>query len=635
MTRHFILKADDLRLNHSTEKFLRLFDICRRYAVPVSVGAIGSCIRGGRFEHREKIAALHRAGDIELWNHSFTHRDMTAMTEHDIALEITQTNAVCLQELGIAPSGFGAPYNKSSAAVERIALELGMRFSYERLIPRAQNVTPEYNVPFDGQPNLAVFTQRMAARTHYSVIAVQVHPGRWLTRGFAEFERVLQWLLENGYSGTTPTALLRGMEEGAPAPRAVVTVHDKRVADLTALWRKKAPEYDKTLSNFSSYFLARFAGNAAGINTLLQTLDADLHVIRVADVGCGLGQWALPFLEYDKDCIVHAFDTDSTVCAALNDGKAAGLLPERLKVHHEDFTASTALHESNLNRIVCANALSYIPVLDFIRKSSFVCKPCSLVILLHQTAQFNYTGYRDALRAGNSGMARERAGAEIGQYLTRCGFGAFLPSRTTHTLHELEALFYTQHFFLYDDFVPSWERLDEGRPTFQGMIFEKNPTQDILSLAPEYRMHLRKLLCRAGYAAYDDSLHAAFPLDMADRELLRLKTRALGSHAQPDAEFTLDRDIADALNGKEYARACRLISASDTADADVLLAGFHAAFILNDPALAGPFAERLRDANNLQPAHRLCLSLHHLLQGEVQDALQAHAETATQSELAA
>jgi peptidoglycan/xylan/chitin deacetylase (PgdA/CDA1 family)/SAM-dependent methyltransferase len=593
--KRFILKVDDFRLNESLTKFHKLIQLCLRHSAPLSIGVIGAALRGGRFQLQQLFSQLCSSGQIELWNHSYSHRDMTQMSDMEVAWEIAATTSASLRQLGHRPVGFGAPFNKCDDRIALIAREQGLEFVYERAFSTAQLVTPEYNVPFDGQPNLDEFVKRVERKRDLDTLIVQVHPGRWLSRGFEHLDKCLSWLREQGYEAVTVRDAL-GLESTADGRRVPVGVHELLVSRLEAYWKERAPEYDASLSNFSSYFLGRFRANSPGILQLLERLDADLAPRSVVDVGCGLAQWSLPFFEFNKEATVWTFDTNKVLSQALLEASKAGLIPYELRVANEDYTISTKLPAHGIDRIVCANALNYIPILAFAQQSRRVCKDGAQVILLNQTGAFNHVGVVDALHAGNLAMAMERGLSELRQQLVRLGFAGFMPARTTHNVAELEAIFHAFGFQLRDDFIPAWERTFRGLPTFQGSVFLRHTWIEPTALAPAVRPEYRKLLCQAGFTGLDDEVFPGQVDDLKELELGRLKARS-GHERADDLDVTLaaDLELGRLIRDRSFTRARELVSNTRVETPDWLFAGTVAALLDGDPASAERLARRLDD----------------------------------------
>lgn len=592
--KRFVLKVDDFRLNDGQIKFERLFALCRRLDVPMSIGVIGAGLRGGRFRAQESFTRLEREGWIELWNHSYNHQDMTQLGDDAVAWEIAATTSVSERMLGNRPLGFGAPFNKCDERIARIAREQGMLFTYETALPGTPVVTPEYNVPFDGQPSLAEFIKRVEHKNMPDTLVVQVHPGRWLSRGFDQMSLCLDWLKRAGYGPATMQALL-GV---STPPSGAATAHDLLVSRLTSYWTQHAESYDARLSNFSSYFLARFRANSPAICQLLQELGVDHGARTVVDVGCGLAQWSLPFFDFDKDATLWAFDTNGVVCDALGDARAHGLIPGDLRVAQEDFTSSAKLSAKSADVVVCANALNYIPVAAFGKQLKNASKDAAKLVVLNQTGAFNYQGVLDAMASSSTAMAQERAMAELRQQLVRLGFAGFMPPRTTLSSEELEAVLYAYGFQLSDDFVPAWERALRGAPTFAGLIFTRRSWVRAEQLAPAFRPAYRLLLCRAGLCDLDDELFAKHDADLPDPELALMKARAGRTASSPDlgSELALGR----LLRAGDFRGAARLVARSGTQSAHWLLAGASAALVAGDSLQASELAGHI-DGEALSP----------------------------------
>lgn len=616
--KRFVLKVDDFRLNDGLIKFERLFALCQRIGVPMSIGVIGAGLRGGRFRAQESFARLQREGAIELWNHSYNHRDMTQLPDEAVAWEIAATTSISERMLGHRPLGFGAPFNKCDERVARVAREQGMAFTYETALPGTPVVTPEYNVPFDGQPNLAEFIKRVEHKGIPDTLIVQVHPGRWLSRGFEHMAQCLDWLQEAGYTPATMQALL-GLDPQRASGAA--TVHELLVSRLAGYWTQQSATYDARLKNFSSYFLARFRANSSAIFQVLQDLGVDQGARTVVDVGCGLAQWSLPFFDFDKDATLWAYDTNGVVCDALGDARAQGLIPGDLRVAQEDFTKSAKLASKSIDVTVCANALNYIPVSSFAKQLKDVSKDSAKLVVLNQTGAFNHQGVLDALASSNRTMAQERAMAELRQQLVRLGFAGFMPARTTLSADELEAVLYAFGFQATDDFVPAWERTLRNVPTFVGLVFTRRTWVRAEQLAPAFRPSYRLLLCGGGFCDLDDEVFGEHEADLKDPKLALMKARA-GRHASsPDlgAELELGR----VLRAGDFRGAARLVSGSGTPSAEWLLAGATAALIAADPALANGLARHV-DGSTLPPCvFELLRAAYHLESGDLDAAREA------------
>lgn len=614
--KRFLLKIDDFRLNQSLSKFDRLMELCSELAVPMSIGVIGAGLRGGRFRVQHALANHCERGTIELWNHSYNHQDLTKVDDATVRWEIAATNSAIERHLGRPPQGFGAPFNKCDARVARIARELGLRFTFETDFADAQRLTPEFNVPFDGQPNLGEFVRRAEKKSAEQLLVVQVHPGRWLSRGFEQAELCLRWLRDQGYEPTTAREAL-GLVDVPPVLGHIHGTHAQVSHRLADFWANNADAYDAKLSNFSSYFLARFRANSLGIHQLLERLDADAACRQVVDVGCGLAQWGLPFLDFDRDARVWAYDTDSTLTRALGAAVQDGLIPGDLRVVNEDFTASRKVGDQSVDRIVCANALNYIPLRAFAEQAQRICKPNALVILLNQTAAFNRAGTVDAINSANAGMAKERCMAALRQTLVRRGFAGLMPSRTTFTADEVEAVLFAFGFQLTDDFIPSWERRYDGAPTFEGLVFSRHAWLKAEDLKAPATLPYRKTLCRAGMADLDVELYGSAPPDDAELQALHARSGLIQS-ALGGSE--LEREVGALLQSKAYLATANLIERSHTADTDLRLVAAVAALLDADVPRGVELARSLEHSALDRETWQMLSAMTQLLRGDLPGA---------------
>jgi len=492
--KYAVLKIDDLRLTNPTvQRFLDLFAWAVQECIPLSVGVIGNALLNGRRADKLYISSLVERGLLEIWNHSHRHVELTQLEAAQVQAELEDSQRAIKATIGCTPTLFGAPFNKMNDSVAEIVRQAGFKLNYEIDFDAYCRVTPEHNVPLDGQPQVRLFSDILDRRSSEPYLIVQVHPGRWTRDGFHEFKLCIELLRSRGYqfvTAQTLAALLSEDENDYPAFSA----------RLGELFGEELEKRTAELSNYKSYFLNRFTANSIPIERLWKNWGFDTKPFSVVDVGSGLAQWSLPFLSFFPQNRVFSFDTNTTVCDALRSAKSSCKSLKNLHVVCEDFTHTTALKPRATQLVVCANALNYISVPRFLFKCAEICADGGFVVLLIQTSAFNNAGIAHARKEGNKAVLRERALSELRQELVRQGYVHLGPERTTHSVAELEALFYSQKFRLYDTFVPTWEPSYGGMPQYQGLIFQLDRSlPEVPALPANIRHQVASRLTTAGY----------------------------------------------------------------------------------------------------------------------------------------
>jgi hypothetical protein len=280
-----------------------------------------------------------------------------------------------------------------------------------------------------------------------------------------------------------------------------------------------------------------------------------------------------------------------------------------------------------VDRIVCANALNYIPTLAFARQAEHVTKDGGQLVFLNQTGAFNYSGVLSALEAANVGMAKERAMTALRQELVRLGFAGFMPSRSTPTATELEAVLYAFGFQLVDDFVPTWERRLGTEPTFEGLVFARHSWIHATSLPDTFRPQYRKLLYQAGFPELDAELFPDHAADLSLPALAQLSARAgTAVTSELNPELTEELELGRLVQARAFLRVSDVIGRAGLSSPAHLLAGAVAALIEADTAGAKQHIQRLNPVDLPRGVFGLLDAMCHMLNGN-----SAHARSALEA----
>ncbi|WP_288842817.1 glycosyltransferase [uncultured Deefgea sp.] len=195
--RSIIIKADDLRLDDSFDKFHRLVNLCSKYGAKVSIGIIGNAILSGSAEQKAIVKKWLDNDWVELWNHSWSHQDMTQLERDQQVEQITKTQAAIFDTWGLDCKVYGAPFNRINDSNREVLAECGIPVVYEDAFER--NITPERNQDGPGQPDYVAYLERLKRKKN-KIVIVQVHPGRWTDDGYDEFEKCLFYSRAEGFS---------------------------------------------------------------------------------------------------------------------------------------------------------------------------------------------------------------------------------------------------------------------------------------------------------------------------------------------------------------------------------------------------------------------------------------------------
>jgi hypothetical protein len=391
------------------------------------------------------------------------------------------------------------------------------------------------------------------------------------------------------------------------------------VLSLVRFWSERSESYNNTLPHFSRYYLKRLEQHTIEVAALVTELGLSVPQGNVVDVGSGLVPWSLPFLDFSRDCTLHAFDVDPTIARAFSDGQAEGLLPERLRFHFEDYTVTTRIPAQSVGTIICCDALNYISILKFICKSQELSLPGSSLLLLVQTDGYNYSQYMDSLSSGDIARATQLAVSTLRQTLVRNGFSSFLPRRTTHSIPELIALFSVGGFEVERGFCP----IIEGRPgdRLQGLVLRFTGEHATADLSRSERLRIRKLVCASGFSDYDDDRFVGYSADvLEDGGLLLLKTRAHGSSLNIAGQCPGEVAIADAVLRCSVADVWNAVT-NTKMDWPHLLAGVMLAIQAGEIQSAVDLFARTDARMRKEQSARLCVSLLHLLAKEPEMAI--------------
>ncbi len=216
-----IIKADDVRFdkdNVISPRWQRFIDYIENKKIKAGLGIIGDSFEEGGEEYYSLLKDIHKGGHIEFWNHGYDHhsnytdknRKSTFWefrnTPYERQLEhITKTQDLAEEKLGITLHTFAAPHNKVDENTLKILEGIGElkvwlygnpSFSKLNLGYTVQTEFPTHN------PHYEKFVDNYKA--DLECIILQVHPNSWGDERFAQFEKIIEFLIGKGVTFVKP-----------------------------------------------------------------------------------------------------------------------------------------------------------------------------------------------------------------------------------------------------------------------------------------------------------------------------------------------------------------------------------------------------------------------------------------------
>lgn len=221
-----VIKADDLVYRKDGTVFgagwNRFIEIAQEQGIKTSIGIITNSLDYGTNEYFEAIRSLHDSGQVEFWNHGFTHqRDQeTGHSEfkgasYESQLEtLTRGQALAQEKLGFPFTSFGSPYNHKDSNTTKALREVPGLTSWmygdaqAELLPGQVVLTrwvdleqPVHYPEFEG------FKRDFEKAPDRPYYLLQGHPGGWDEARFEQFIRIVDFLQERNVVFLTPTEL--------------------------------------------------------------------------------------------------------------------------------------------------------------------------------------------------------------------------------------------------------------------------------------------------------------------------------------------------------------------------------------------------------------------------------------------
>lgn len=222
-----IIKADDLRAmtkDRIHPRWLRFIDEIKRRGIKASIGIICDSLEADNPKYFQAIKDLEASGLFEFWNHGYDHLQWTegekkvyefqgSSYEHQKD-HFTRSNQLAREKLGITFRTFGPPFNVTDENTLRVLQEdpeTKVWLYGDPKAPNAGKIVLErlWDVTIEKPlfvPNLAALKEGYFKHPERDCFVIQGHPSQWDDQRFAEFQKILDFLTEEGAVFTTPSA---------------------------------------------------------------------------------------------------------------------------------------------------------------------------------------------------------------------------------------------------------------------------------------------------------------------------------------------------------------------------------------------------------------------------------------------
>lgn len=524
--KQLILKLDDI----GRETHRAIFDTVlwsMEKKLPISIGTIGNTLSQMPIEVVELIKLGIRLGFVEIWNHGNGH---IRYDLNDLAVAISDLRGghqSIIDKFETIPVGFGFPFNRfTPALVVAIRNIYPQYFIYETDFSDFKLLSPEFNSLADGQPRFNYFMGRVGIGNNIPQgIVLQAHPPRWSDAGFSAFKLCVEHLVEqHKFCCIKASDVGEHIKDSSEQPRSTIypSLRADEITKLANLWENSSSELNKTLSNFKSYFLPRFIADAKKNYIQVSREIYPFKPKNILDIGCGLGNWSLPFLLAKSCKSVILNDINDTIMKALSMvGDAIGT-KDNLVLDSRDLLKIPNEHQYRVDFLVCANTFNYLDPVDFFRFSQSATVPGARLLLMYQTGAFNKLRFRSAMDSKDSAVLSEVLSSDLAMLMRReyC----LHPTQVRHVFSadEISKLAVMFDFVVESHFVPSGETKLDGESVYECLLLRRTTgMKDAILARDEWLTDCKKIIdhtfgLQAFYEAGFPNFSATIPFSYYD-----------------------------------------------------------------------------------------------------------------------
>lgn len=516
--RQLILKLDDI----GRETHRAIFDTVlwsMEAKLHISIGTIGNTLSQMPMEVVDLIKLGIRLGFVEVWNHGNGHIRYDLSDLETAIADLRCGHQAIIDKFEYEPNGFGFPFNKfTTELVVAIRNIYPQYFIYETDFSHLKLISPEFNSLADGQPRLDYFLERVGTANNIPQgIILQAHPPRWSNNGFSEFKSCVEYLVEQfkfSCACATDVANIKNeLREKLPY-RIYSPLPTDSISEFVELWEKHSFELNKTLSNFKSYFLPRFIQDAEKNYIQVSRVIYPFKPKKILDVGCGLGNWSLPFLLANACESLILNDINSTITKALELAKSIIDDKERLSIDTRNLLNSTDSHGYQIDFLVCSNTFNYLDPIDFFNFAQSAVLPGGRLLLMFQTSAFNKLRYRSSCNSKDTSVLSEVLLSDFAMMLRRV-YGVYIDGvRHVFNGKEITKLASMFDFVVESNFIPYGEIYENESPVYECILFRRTTGMKKSILArPDWLSEcITSIECTFGSQAFKS---AGFPNDIS------------------------------------------------------------------------------------------------------------------------
>jgi peptidoglycan/xylan/chitin deacetylase (PgdA/CDA1 family)/SAM-dependent methyltransferase len=410
-----IIKADDFGLGGDFN-FRKLINICNDLEVPLSIGVVG---RNVDCMHRHEVNYFRSSFEnpnIEIWNHSFSHRDFLTLSYQQQFDDISMNQKLLLNKFGVNCSIYGAPYNRYNQdsvdvlnnlpAIEAVYLlddSLASNLNFFN-INRSSLISPEFVRDVSRQVDCNEFIRRVNLKKNLNALTVQFHPPAWNLRGFKEFTKSVEFLMRAGYRFLNLNQfknLIIGTQLANKSADLLAIESDEKSVFINQELKSKLK--DSKLSDF--FFNRHIVGTQhvlrsfkrIGFDKVSQSsFRSSSH--SVLDFGCGPGSFSLGYSLLHPDAQIYSVDKLDS-CVEIVNANTLGLNIKNIVAAKGDLTN----FEINVkfDRAFCINAVQYMDLESYFNKMSTICNHKSDLLLVYQTYEYFIKQIYENVTTGN------------------------------------------------------------------------------------------------------------------------------------------------------------------------------------------------------------------------------------------
>lgn len=250
-----VFKLDDVRTNdrgYLSDRWRRLGALARERNIKLSLGVIADSLEGDKPAYFDWLREMHDSGLIELWFHGYDHGvrtvgdqeapEFTARSYEEQKERFAKSQELAKRKLGFAFQAYGPPGGGKLAASEadrdataRVLAEdpdmkvwiypspmdaLGKSLNDEgkiTVLDRVWQVNIEQPLFLPNSEKFIAGYNKHAANRRYFVI--QGHPAKWDDARWAEFLKIVDYVVQNKIPTLTPSELAASLRaESSPKP---------------------------------------------------------------------------------------------------------------------------------------------------------------------------------------------------------------------------------------------------------------------------------------------------------------------------------------------------------------------------------------------------------------------------------